>query len=153
MKTVICLLTCLLVFCPRSALGAEDKPMSCYLQLVRGNDDATPPTPDAKPVGPVLDKKLRAVFKWQHFWELKREKVSLKTGEKVRRCMSAEREVELERTTAAQTTIRVFRNGKPTVVEKQAAEAPFSVIGGDKDGDQSWFIVVRRGEPQTPSND
>jgi hypothetical protein len=153
MKTVVCLLTCLLGFCPLVALSAQEKPITCQLQLIRGNDDAKPPTPDAKPVGPVLDKKLRAIFKWQHFWELKRETVNLKTGEKVRRRMSAEREVEVERTTAAQTTIRVFRDGKLVVVQKQAAEAPCTVIGGDKDGNQSWFIVMRRDEPQTPSNE
>jgi hypothetical protein len=153
MKAVICLLTCVLGFCPVSAFSAQEKPIACYLQLIRGNDDTKPPTPDAKPVGPVLDRKLRAIFKWQHFWELKREKVSLKTGEKIRKRMSAEREVELERTSASQTTIRVFRDGKLTVVEKQAAEAPFSVVGGDKEGDQSWFIVVRRGEPQAPASE
>ncbi len=123
---------------------AERGKLTFRLQLVRGNDSATPPTPEAKPIGPRLSERLRAVFKWEHYWELKRESVTLAAGQKVCKSMSSERAVEVELRSAETMTIRIYRNGQLKRTEEQATATPFSIFGGEKDADQSWFIVVRR---------
>jgi hypothetical protein len=149
MKRVFLLLTFLL-FAPPATRAAETQPITFYLQLVRGNNEDKAPVPEARPIGAKLSKKLRAVFKWQYFWELKRDSVCLKAGEKTRRRMSSEREVEVERVNAGQTVVRIYRNGRLTLIEKQTAGAQCTVVGGEKGGDESWFIVVRRDQPVPP---
>ena len=135
------------------ARAAAEPAMTFHLQLVHGNDQPTAPTPEAKSIGPKLSKQLRSVFKWEHYWELKRDSVTLKAGEKARKRMSAEREVEIERFSAKIVEIRVYRDGKLHRTTSQLAATPFAIFGGEKGPDQSWFIVVRRDEPQPPEKD
>src|SRR5665213_3068884 len=66
-----------------------------YVQLVRGSDADAPPTAEAQLIGAKLGQRLHGVFKWKNYWEIKREAVTLKTGEKVRKRMSAQQEVEI----------------------------------------------------------
>ncbi len=135
------------------ATAVEDPPVTFYLQQVRGNDLPTPPIPGAKPIGPKLSKQLRSVFKWEHFWELKRDSITLKAGEKARKRMSAEREVEIERLDAKKVEIRIYRDGKLRRTATQRVDTRFAIFGGEKGPDQSWFMVVRRDEPQVPEKD
>ena len=135
------------------ATAATEQPVPFYLQLVHGNDQATPPVPDGKAIGPKLSKQLRSVFKWEHFWELKRDTVALKIGEKARKKMSAEREVEIERRDAKTVEIRIFRDGKLKRTSAQSVDTRFAIFGGEKGPEASWFIVVRRDEPQPPEKD
>jgi len=79
------------------ARAAAEPAMTFHLQLVHGNDQPTAPTPEAKSIGPKLSKQLRSVFKWEHYWELKRDSVTLKAGEKARKRMSAERKARTSR--------------------------------------------------------
>src|SRR5947208_8413773 len=94
MKKLI-LLGALLVLagCQREASQPATK---VYVQLIRGNNDQSPPETAARPVGLKLESKLRSVFRWQNYWEMKREEVLLDAGQKVRKRLSPEREVELE---------------------------------------------------------
>lgn len=93
------------------------------------------------------------MFKWEHFWELKRDSLVLKAGEKVRKRMSAEREVEIERIGAKKMKIWIYHNGKLRRTVSQSVATRFAILGGEKGPDQSWFIVVRRDEPQAPEKD
>jgi hypothetical protein len=128
-----------------------DKPgLTFYLQTIHGNDDDAPPTPDAKPIGPKLNEKLRSVWKWKHYWELKRDSAVVKPGQRVRKRMSAEREVEIELTDLRTMTARIYFNGRLTRSRNQPAEGAFCIAGGDEGKDQSWFIVVRRDRPVDP---
>lgn len=130
------------------ATAADEPAVTFYLQLVRGNDSAAPPAPDARPLGPKLSGCLRSIFKWEHYWELKRDAVTLPPGGKIRRRMSADREIEVERLDAEKAVVRIYCEGRPTRVATQNVKTRFAVIGGEKGQDQSWFIVVRRDEPQ-----
>ena len=85
-----------LLLSPGCQRVTNDPGMTFYLQLVRGNDQDTAPTPEATPIGPNLSEKLHSVFKWKHYCELKQDLVVLKPGQRVRKRMSPEREVEIE---------------------------------------------------------
>ena len=121
-----------------------------YLQLIRGNSESTAPAPGAKLIGPKLSQKLSPVFKWSNYWEIKRDSVDLEVGKSVRKKLSAEREVEVELLKTQDVAVRVIRNGKPTRETRQGAANAFVICGGDKEEDQSWFIVVRRDNPSQP---
>jgi len=146
MRAWLFLLALLFIGMARAA-AAEDPGMTFYLQLVRGNDEDRPPARGAKPIGPELSQRLHAVFRWKHYWELKRDQVVLKSGAKVRRQMTAEREVEIQRLNQEQVEIRVYREGKVARIERHSTRTQFILIGGDKEENQCWFIVVRRDKP------
>ena len=129
--------------------NAPSKEITFYLQVVRGNNTNTPPRPEAKPIGPKLSKALRSIFKWDYYWEMKRDTVAVKPGGKVRKQMTTTREVEVLLLNATQMEIRMYRNGKMTRVQKQSVDTRFFVVGGDDGENQAWFIIVRRDEPQT----
>jgi len=146
MKQLLVLFAILLV-CVDGQLATAADDRSFYLQLIRGNDQDKPPTPNAKPVGPKLHAKLHSVCKWKYYWELKRVIVVVKTGQKVRMRMSLEREVEVELWDSHRMAARIFLNNKLVQSRTQPAEAAFCITGGDKGENQSWFIVVRRDKP------
>jgi hypothetical protein len=142
------LLLALLPLGTEAVAAAAANETTFYLQLVRGNNEDKPPAPEAKPVGPVLSKRLGAVFKWKGFWEIKRDAVVVKPGGSVRRRMSAEREIEIELLKTGEVEVRVYRNGTQTRALRQPLDGQMLIVGGDKGENQSWFIVVRRDEPK-----
>jgi len=129
-------------------MAAQAPGLTFYLQLIRGNDQGDPPTESAKPIGPILSKKLNSVFKWKDYWELKRECVVLKEGGKVRKRLSPEHEVEIELPNPDTFTFRIFLNGRLTRTRIQPVRDAFCIAGGNAGANQSWFIVVRRDEPR-----
>lgn len=132
------------------AWAAEQAHVTFYIQLVRGNSDSTPPTPGAKLIDPKLSQKLHPIFKWTNYWEIKRESVEVEAGKSARKRLSPDREVEIDLLKPQEIALRIYRDGKPSREMRQSATNPFFICGGDKEDDQSWFIVVQRDEPPQP---
>jgi hypothetical protein len=129
---------------------AQDRGVPFYLQLVRGNDEDSPPTQGSKPVGPKLAEKLQTVFKWKNYWELKRDLVVVQCGQKIRKPLSAERQVEIELLDKNTVKVRIYLNGHLSRCRTQPSKGAFLIAGGDKGQSESWFVIVRRDEPQEP---
>ena len=62
------------------ASSAEVGKTIYYVQLVRGTDAARPPEPAALKIGSRLDKHLRAVHRWRHYWEVQCVELSVESG-------------------------------------------------------------------------
>ena len=118
-----------------------------YVQLIRGNNSSTPPAAKAKLIGPKLALKLSPVFKWTNYWEIASAPAELEVGKSVRKKLAPDREVEIELLKSLEVKVSVIRDGKPTRQMRQQAANAFCILGGDKEEDQSWFIVVRRDNP------
>jgi hypothetical protein len=144
-RLLICL--ALLPLALAGAPAAQSSGLTFYLQLIRGNDQNSPPTQSAKPIGPVLTQKLSSVFKWKNYWELKRDCITIKQGGRLRKRLSAQHDVEIELPNPDTFTIRIYLNGHLTRARTQPARDAFCVAGGNAANDQSWFIVVRRDAP------
>jgi hypothetical protein len=135
---------------------AKDLSATYYVQLVLGTNQDKPPDAKYKAVGPTLSKQLSGVFQWKSYWEANRKDVGVKSGKASRVRLSKDCEVEIEfitSSTSATTTtnreIRLFRKG--TLVCKSKREIgskKMSILGGDATDGSSWFVVVRRDEPQ-----
>ena len=132
--------------------AAEDSGKRFYVQLVRGNDQESPPAPGARVVGPRVSERLQSVLRWKHYWELQRDSVVVPCGHCVRKRISLEREVEIERPRPPSETIavRVYVDGRLSQSRTQPVDGTFFITGGDKGRDQSWFIVVRDDPPPDP---
>lgn len=144
-------LFCLAVFASGEfapAFGVEIARLTYYVQLVRGNNEAKAPEPGAHRIGPKLAKKLRPVFKWESYWEIKRQSVEIEPGKKSRVRLSTEREIEIDLTDAAHRTVIAFQSGKPVSRTKRPIGEGMTIIGGDRNTNSVWFIVVRRDKPR-----
>jgi hypothetical protein len=129
------------------ASGTQDQAVTFYVQLIRGSDADTPPSPEARLVGPALDQRLR-VFKWRNYWEIGHRTVVLKPGSKNRQRLTPQREVEIALSSPQDMTVSIYNEGKLSRRRKQAANTAFFITGGDRDNTESWFIVVRRDNPE-----
>jgi hypothetical protein len=136
----------ILLALPCLTLGADKSGATFYLQLIRGTDGDQPPVAEARLAGPELSRHLQ-MFKWKNYWEISRRTVLLGERSVTRQRMTAEREVQIARTTAGEMTVCIYTNGKLTRRRTQPLDTPFYIAGGDKEGAQSWFIVVRRDKP------
>ncbi len=121
-----------------------------YIQLVRGSNKEIR-SATATPAGLKLKQKLASVFKWKRYWELHRDSVTLAPGQKVRRSLSEHRQVELELSDPNTLCVRIYQNGQCRRSRTQPAEGVFCVTGGDEQGEQSWFIIVRGDHPDPPA--
>jgi hypothetical protein len=131
-----------------SAARAADQPLDCYVQLIRGTDDAKPHDPAHKEIGPVLSKRLRPVFRWDHYWENQREKLALFPGKPSRIHLKNGRDLEVEWIKGDHIQVRIYRDKKMTrkVTHRNAGDM-MAILGTEKDQDDSWFVVVRRTKP------
>ena len=129
--------------------GAQTKSESIAydIQLIRGSDQDQPPVRDGKRIAPNLAGAFHAVFKWRSYWEICSRRVELEAGRATRVRLSAEREVEIDLTNPTQRAIVAFLNGKKvqrTVCPRTEAR---TLIGGDRDSNSAWFIIVSRSKP------
>lgn len=129
--------------------GAEAGDITYFIQLVRGTSDGVPPSTDSRPIGPKIANTFRPVFKWSHYWEMSRQEVTLARGKKIRIQLAPERSVEIDLTDPAHRKVTAFEGKKPVSTVVDPVGGAMSIIGGDRTGSGSWFIVVRRDMPTT----
>lgn len=127
--------------------AADSPPVTFYIQLICGSDATNAPSAQARLVGPKLDQRLHDVFRWKNYWEMRRETVSLNTGGKVRRRVTTERDVEIAMPNDRYLTISIYNNGRLARRRQQSIDAAFYIAGGDTSDAESWFIIVRRDNP------
>jgi hypothetical protein len=129
------------------AWGAEASKVTYYVQLVRGSDEAKPPAPDSKPIGPKLSSRFRPVFRWEHYWEMSRQEVRLAHGQTAKVDLNKERSVEISLSPEGTRKVTAFCKGKAVSTLTRPAGAEMTILGGDREGKTGWFIVVRRDRP------
>lgn len=129
------------------ACGAPAEKVTYCVQLIRGSNHDAPPVPGAKPADPKLTKIFRHVFNWKNYWEINRQRLELARGQKTKVRLSKEREVEIDLTDLAKRKVTAFEAGKPVTRSTWPVSNAMTIIGGDRDPNSVWFIVVRRDNP------
>jgi len=129
-------------------MEAGGQPIPYYVQLIRGTDQDRVQEASWKPIGPKLSNRLSPVFRWKHYWEVHRQVVPVEMA-KVRRYRLFDlRDVEIELINPAEIEIRLFLKGKLVQKSRQLLSTHMGIMGGDKTKHESWFVVVRRDQPQ-----
>jgi len=149
MKRLILLLACFILL-SGCRPAAPKSNANFYVQLIHGSDDDVPPGDHVNPVGPKLRTKLQCAFKWTNYWEIKRDMVNVRVGRKVRERLNDEQAVEIELLPSERVAVRVYTEGRLVRSRQQPAANAFCVTGAPMGDNQSWFIVVRRDEPEVP---
>jgi hypothetical protein len=133
-----------------AGLAAPEEKTVFYAQLVRGNDQEKPPFSYCKPIGPKLAEKLQPIFRFKHYWVIAQREITLNAGQKARVVFNQERAVEIDLTTPKKRTVVAYRDEKALQRVISPVDQEMTILGGDRDSDSAWFIVVRRDKPQDP---
>ena len=128
-------------------VGAESQPTIFYIQLIQGTEKNTPPEPKAKLVGPKMSEKL-ARFRWKYYWEINQQDVKVVPGKTTKLGLKV-RDLEIDLQPKEQLELRLYQKGKLVRTSRQKLQADsFEIMGGAREDDNAWFVVVRRDKPQ-----
>lgn len=140
------LMTMAIGICTAAGHGAE--PVTYYVQLIRGTDQDQSPAPNSKRIQPHLAGTFHSVFKWKSYWEISSRQVELQAGHVTRVRLNPDREVEIDLTEPSRRAVTAILNGKKVQRTVSPRSEERTLIGGDRDGNTAWFIVVSRNTPK-----
>jgi len=129
-------------------MEAGGQPITYYVQLIRGTDQDRVQEASWKPIGPKLSNRLSPVFRWKYYWEVHRQVVPVEKARVHRYRLSDLRDVEIELVNPAEIEIRLFLKSKLVQKSRQLLSTHMGIMGGDRTKHESWFVVVRRDQPQ-----
>jgi len=118
------------------------------VELIRGTDSEQP-EPGARRVGPELASTFRSVFKWKDYWQVASARAMAPRGKVTRLPLSHERGVEIDLTCPGKRSVAALWKGAIVGRSVCPVGEGLSLIGGDRDQNSAWFIVVRREEPES----
>jgi hypothetical protein len=148
-KTIVpCAVLVTSLFASPFLCGEAFHPVKYYVQLVWGTDREKPADAPFKPAGPRLTKQLTRVFRWAHYWEVKRAELRITSRKPVRIRLSNECEIDMAVIGSGQRETRLYGKGVlvQKILEPIHREEP-SIHGGPTEVGGAWFVVVREDEP------
>ena len=128
-----------------SAATAEPS-KAIYVQFILGTDKSCPQA-NCREIGPKLSKKLSPVFRWKHFWEIDRKKLVVQAKKTTRIELAGDRKMEINFTKSDEVEVRLYRRTGLITKTRHSFGGPMSILGGEEDTHDSFFIVVRGDEP------
>jgi hypothetical protein len=135
-----------LVF-PVASARAASGDVTLEAQLIWGTND-TKPDPQLKPADPKLVAKLRhSPFKWDHYFEMKRETLKLKLNEEKTVPMSRNCVISVTNLKDEQVRFQLFGKGKlANTVTQALPKGDLLITGGDAENSTAWFVVLRQAD-------
>ena len=101
-----------------------------------------------KPIGPELNKRLSNVFRWSEYYEVAREQVSVEPGKPAKVRLSGSRDVAISFQSPTEMEVRLYRDGTLVRKAKRKVKQQMTIMGGDSNMAEAWFVVVRRDKPE-----
>ena len=121
--------------------GSAD--LNLQAQLVWGTNKEKPDDPNLKEVDAIVAEKLRKVFKWRNYFEVKRQNVTVTPGTPKKVKMSDECEIEVQNLGNSSIEVKLFGKGKLAVRKTQKiSPSELLVLAGDDKDDTAWFVVL-----------
>jgi len=128
------------------ASAAENSTVTFRVQLVRGIEGSKSGDSSWKPVNATLNKRLTAGFRWSSYWEVNHVSLKVAADKPVRSRLSSDREVEVQLLTSGEYEARMYSKGKLMRKCRHSREK-VCIMGGTRENDESWFVVVEREGP------
>lgn len=136
-KTLIILL---LVFAFTTAQAAEIK---IEVRLIWGSNEAKSPNPNHKPVDAETAKRLGKVFKWKHYFEVKKLNETVPNRGTKRIKVSDKCAIEITEMEGNLVEVKLFGEGKLINTSKKGLSKGESfVLAGDDKNETAWFIMI-----------
>jgi hypothetical protein len=132
-----------------SVVAATTGTEVCYkVALIRATDDAESLPAGSTHVSPELAEILHGPLKWEHYWKVCEKKVAVTDGAKKKVLLINDREVEIDLSVTNKRTVIAYQSGKVLNKSTVCRGQKISLMGGKRDEDSGWFVVVRRDEPK-----
>jgi hypothetical protein len=134
-------------------LRAADAPLVLQAQLIWGTDSAKPDDAKCKDVGPDLRRRLSRVFKWKHYYEMRRKPVTLQGKDTTRVAMSGKCLLKFSLVDPQTVEVRLIGEGRLTKKMRQPLKAlkngEILVLAGNTKDDinDAWFVVISVPKP------
>lgn len=132
--------------CALASASAAETGKTIYVQFILGSDKPCPQA-SCREVGTKLSKKLSPVFRWKHFWELDRKKLAIQPKKTTRVELAGDRKMEIAFSQTDQLEVTLHRRSGLTTKTRHTLGGKMSILGGEEDSQNSFFIVVRGDEP------
>lgn len=127
--------------------SAQEKPVTYYVQLIRCSDRETPPEAGSRRVGPKLAERFQGVFRCKSYWEIGQERVEISPKRSGVVHLRNGRDVQIDLSQAGKRKVSTFYRGRLLDRTVEPVGESMTLIGGDRDQNSHWFIVVRRDKP------
>jgi hypothetical protein len=121
--------------------GSTD--LNLQAQLVWGTNKEKPDDPILKEVDSSVAEKLRKVFKWRNYFEVKRQNFTVPVGSPKKIKMSDDCEIEVQNLGNSSIEVKLYGRGKLAVRKTQKiSPSELLVLAGDDKDDTAWFVVL-----------
>ena len=134
----------IVLFCSSSFLVQSGSAnLNLQAQLVWGTNKEKPDDPKLKEVDPSVAEKLRKVFKWKNYFEVKRQPFSVAVGSPKRVKMSDDCDIQVQNLGNSSIEVKLYGKGKLAVRKTQKiSPSELLVLAGDDKDDTAWFVVL-----------
>jgi len=132
-----------LFFASTFPVRAGSADLNLQAQLVWGTNNEKPDDPNLKEVEPGVAEKLRKVFKWKNYFEVKRQNFAVTAGTPKKVKMSDHCEIEVQNLGSSSIEVKLYGKGKLAVRKTQKINpSELLVLAGDDKDDTAWFVVL-----------
>ena len=112
-------------------------------KLIWGTNDDKSPNPEHKELDPATQEKLRKVFKWKNYFEVKRQSFVVTAGSPKKVKMSDSCDIEVQNLGGSSIEVKLYGKGKLAVRKTQKINpSELLVLAGDDKDDTAWFVVL-----------
>lgn len=135
---------------------AADGDLQLQAQLIWGTDGEKPAGVKCKDVDPALRKRLSRVFKWKHYYEMRRRRVSLPPKRTKRLEMSKHCLLKFTIPEKGVVEVKLIGEGRLTKTMRQPVKAlrngELLVLAGEtkENINDAWFVVISVPAPEKP---
>jgi hypothetical protein len=129
-----------------TALAAAD--LKLEATLVWGTNEAQSPDPKHKPIGAEVKAKLNTLpLRWQHYFEVKRQTITLPESGMQKVNMSKDCQIVVKNLGKAGVEMNVIGKGENVgCIKQQLPKGEVLVTGGNAANFTGWFIVLKQAE-------
>jgi len=140
----------LLAFSAPLLAGPDNGAVLFWVQLVHATRGESVQFAGWKPIGPELNKRLSNVFRWSEYYEVGREQVTVETGKLGKVRLAGGRDVAISFQSPTEMEVRLYRDGTLVRKAQRKVKQRMTIMGGDSNTSEAWFVVVRKDKPEAP---
>lgn len=121
------------------------KDLKFEARLVWGTDGAKPKESKLHDLPPYLDKKLKKIFRWKHYYGVSQQTSFIPLGKTEKIKMSQKCLVKIRNSGERHVEVSVFGEGKHILTKKQeVVPGELVIVAGDcEKDDTAWFVVLK----------
>lgn len=126
-----------------SQLPVQASDIKVDIRLIWGSNEAKSPNKNHKPVDEETAKKLRNMFKWKHYFEVKKLNETIPNRATKRIKVSDKCEIEVTEMEGPKVEVKQYGEGKLIhKITQNLQKGESIVLGGDDKNETAWFVLI-----------